>query len=72
MYAGPLSSTFAVTFYWWFSVVNLFMISMFFSLMVDTFTPTQAGRLLPTIAAGGVSVRSQVPAWPRSSRRGSA
>jgi len=53
MSSGPLSSTFAVTFYWWFSVVNLFMISVFFSLMVDTFTPTQAGRLLPTIAAGG-------------------
>ena len=27
MNAGPMSSGFAVTFYWWFSVVNLFMIS---------------------------------------------
>ena len=53
MNAGPMSSGLAVTFYWWFSVVNLFMISVFFSLMVDTFTPTQATRLLPTIAAGG-------------------
>jgi ATP:ADP antiporter, AAA family len=51
--AGPMSQSFAVSFYWWFSVVNLFMISVFFSLMVDTFTPTQAARLLPTIAAGG-------------------
>jgi AAA family ATP:ADP antiporter len=51
--AGPVSPVFAVTFYWWFSVVNLFMISVFFSLMVDTFTPTQAARLLPAIAAGG-------------------
>jgi AAA family ATP:ADP antiporter len=48
-----MNSGLAVTFYWWFSVVNLFMISIFFSLMVDTFTPTQAARLLPTIAAGG-------------------
>ena len=53
MNAGPLSSGFAVTFYWWFSVINLFMISVFFSLMVDTFTSTQAARLLPMIAAGG-------------------
>ena len=53
MNAGPISSGFAVTFYWWFSVVNLFMISVFFSLMVDTFTPTQAARLLPMITAGG-------------------
>jgi AAA family ATP:ADP antiporter len=51
--AGPMSYALAVTFYWWFSVVNLFMISVFFSLMVDTFTPTQAARLLPMIAAGG-------------------
>lgn len=53
MNAGPMSYGFAVTFYWWFSVVNLFMISVFFSLMVDTFTSAQAARLLPMIAAGG-------------------
>src|SRR6185503_18170642 len=51
--AGPVNQGLAVTFYWWFSVVNLFMISVFFSLMVDTFTATQAARLLPMIAAGG-------------------
>jgi AAA family ATP:ADP antiporter len=51
--AGPVNQGLAVTFYWWFSVVNLFMISVFFSLMVDTFTAAQASRLLPTIAAGG-------------------
>lgn len=51
--AGPMTATLAVTFFWWFSVVNLFMISVFFSLMVDTFTPSQATRLLPVIAAGG-------------------
>jgi AAA family ATP:ADP antiporter len=49
----PDSRWLAASFYWWFSVVNLFMISVFWSLMVDTFTPTQAARLLPAIAAGG-------------------
>jgi ATP:ADP antiporter, AAA family len=53
MHSIPMGAGLAVTFYWWFSVVNLFMISVFFSLIVDTFTPTQAVRLLPMIAAGG-------------------
>jgi ATP:ADP antiporter, AAA family len=53
MNMGSVGAGFAVTFFWWFSVVNLFMISVFFSLMVDTFTPTQAARLLPVITAGG-------------------
>src|SRR5436190_13825992 len=53
MNAVPMSPALAVTFYWWFSVVNLFMISVFFSLMVDTFTSSQAARLLPMVAAGG-------------------
>jgi len=51
--ASPDSRSLAAVFYWWFSVVNLFMISVFWSLMVDVFTPTQASRLLPAITAGG-------------------
>ena len=51
--AAPDSRWLAASFFWWFSVVNLFMISIFWSLMVDTFTPTQASRLLPSITAGG-------------------
>ena len=51
--ASPDSRALAAAFYWWFSVVNLFMISVFWSLMVDVFTPTQASRLLPAISAGG-------------------
>jgi ATP:ADP antiporter, AAA family len=51
--ASPDSRFLAAAFYWWFSVVNLFMISVFWSLMVDVFTPTQAARLLPAISAGG-------------------
>jgi AAA family ATP:ADP antiporter len=51
--AHPDSRWLAASFYWWFSVVNLFMVSVFWSLMVDVFTPNQASRLLPGIAGGG-------------------
>lgn len=51
--AHPDSRWLAASFYWWFSVVNLFMVSVFWSLMVDVFTPNQAARLLPGIAGGG-------------------
>jgi len=40
-------------FYVWFSVANLFMISVFWSLMVDVFSARQATRLFALIAAGG-------------------
>jgi AAA family ATP:ADP antiporter len=50
---SPESRSLAAAFYWWFSVVNLFMISVFWSLVVDVFTPDQAARLLPAITAGG-------------------
>jgi AAA family ATP:ADP antiporter len=40
-------------YYVWFSVVNLFMISVFWSLMVDVFSANQATRLFALIAAGG-------------------
>ena len=55
----------AAAFYWWFSVVNLFMISVFWSLIVDIFTPTQAARLLPTIAGGGSLGAIAGPRWLR-------
>jgi AAA family ATP:ADP antiporter len=41
------------SFYVWFSIANLFMISVFWSLMVDVYSPTQATRLFAYIAAGG-------------------
>ena len=53
--AAPESRWLAAAFFWWFSVINLFMVSVFWSLMVDTFTSAQAARLLPAIAAGGSS-----------------
>jgi ATP:ADP antiporter, AAA family len=40
-------------YYVWFSVVNLFMISVFWTLMADTFSASQATRLFALIAAGG-------------------
>jgi ATP:ADP antiporter, AAA family len=40
-------------YYVWFSVVNLFIVSVFWSLMVDLFTAVQATRLFALIAAGG-------------------
>ena len=41
------------SYYVWFSVANLFMISVFWSLMVDVFSSAQATRLFAYIAAGG-------------------
>ncbi len=40
-------------YYIWFSVVNLFMISVFWTLMSDLFSASQATRLFALIAAGG-------------------
>jgi AAA family ATP:ADP antiporter len=40
-------------YYVWFSVINLFMISVFWTLMSDLFSATQATRLFALIAAGG-------------------
>ncbi len=50
---APENHLLATAFYWWFSVVNLFMVSLFWSLIVDVFTADQAARLIPFIAAGG-------------------
>ena len=41
------------SYYVWFSAVNLFMISVFWTLMVDLFSASQATRLFALIAAGG-------------------
>jgi AAA family ATP:ADP antiporter len=40
-------------YYVWFSVINLFMISVFWTLMSDLFAASQATRLFAFIAAGG-------------------
>jgi ATP:ADP antiporter, AAA family len=50
---APQNVWVAAAYYVWFSVANLFMISLFWSLMVDMFTPAQATRLFALIAAGG-------------------
>jgi ATP:ADP antiporter, AAA family len=50
---APDSRAVAAAYYWWFSVANLFMISVFWSLMADLFAARQATRLFALIAAGG-------------------
>src|SRR5476649_91019 len=50
---APQNRWIGAAYYVWFSVVNLFMISVFWSLMVDVFSARQATRLFALIAAGG-------------------
>jgi len=49
----PQSRWLGGSYYVWFSVANLFMISIFWSLMVDVFSAAQATGLFALIAAGG-------------------
>lgn len=49
----PANYWLGASYYVWFSVTNLFMISVFWSLMVDVFSSSQATRLFALIAAGG-------------------
>ena len=49
----PQSRWVAAAYYCWFSVINLFLISIFWTLMADTFSSGQATRLFAFIAAGG-------------------
>jgi AAA family ATP:ADP antiporter len=53
LHAAPDNRWIGAGYYVWFSVVNLFMISIFWSLMVDVFSAPQATRLFGWIAAGG-------------------
>ncbi len=50
---APENRWLGAAYYVWFSVTNLFMISLFWSLMVDVFSAGQATRLFAFIAAGG-------------------
>lgn len=50
---APDNRTIAALYYIWFSVVNLFMISVFWTLLSDMLSAEQATRLFPLIAAGG-------------------
>lgn len=47
--AGPLG----IVFYTWVSVFNLFVVSLFWSLMADIFDNEQSNRLFPLIGIGG-------------------
>lgn len=50
---APENRWLGAAYFVWFSVANLFMISVFWSLMVDVFSAAQATRLFAYIAAGG-------------------
>jgi AAA family ATP:ADP antiporter len=50
---APHDRWIAAAYFWWFSTVNLFLISVFWTLMADIFSPRQATRLFALIAAGG-------------------
>jgi len=50
---APQNRWLAAAFFWWFSAVNLFLISIFWAFMADVFSPIQATRLFAFIAAGG-------------------
>jgi AAA family ATP:ADP antiporter len=50
---APENRWLAAAFFWWFSAVNLFLISIFWAFMADVFSPIQATRLFAFIAAGG-------------------
>jgi AAA family ATP:ADP antiporter len=43
----------AAAYFWWFSAINLILISVFWTLMADLFSAGQATRLFAFIAAGG-------------------
>jgi AAA family ATP:ADP antiporter len=50
---SPQNKWIAGSYYVWLSVVNLFIVSVFWSLMVDLFTASQATRLFAFISFGG-------------------
>jgi len=53
----------AAAFYVWLSTFNLLTISVFWSLMADTFSSAQARRLFGVIAAGGTAGTISAPAF---------
>lgn len=53
LHAEPASRWLAGSYFVWFSVTNLYLVSLFWTLMVELFNPAQATRLFAFIAAGG-------------------
>jgi ATP:ADP antiporter, AAA family len=51
--SDPASPLIARCFFVWLSVFNLFVVSVFWSLMTDIFRPAQAARLFGFLSAGG-------------------
>jgi ATP:ADP antiporter, AAA family len=64
--AGIAAVWVARAFYVWVSVYNLFVVSVFWSLLADVFTPRQGKRLFGFVAAGGTAgalLGSATVAW---------
>ncbi len=53
LHAAPANRWLAGSYFVWFSVTNLYLISLFWTLMVELFNAAQATRLFAFIAAGG-------------------
>jgi AAA family ATP:ADP antiporter len=64
--AGVAPPAVARAFFVWVSVFNLFVVSLFWSLMTDLFRPGQAARLFGFISAGGSSGALAGPALTAS------
>jgi ATP:ADP antiporter, AAA family len=52
-HTDPENRWVAAAYFWWFSAINLILISVFWTLMADLFSATEATRLFAFIAAGG-------------------
>ena len=52
-------------FFVWLSVINVFMVGLFWSLMSDCFSPAQSRRVFPSVAVGGTfgAVLGSASAW---------
>jgi AAA family ATP:ADP antiporter len=61
--ANESSRALAAAFYVWLSTLNLLIISVFWSMMADIFSSTQAKRLFGFIAAGGTVGTIAAPAF---------
>jgi len=59
-------------FYVWLSIINLFMVSVFWAFMVDVFSLEQSKRLFPAIAIGGTvgALLGSAFAWQLADRIG--
>src|SRR5258708_26679088 len=63
---APQSRWLAAAFFWWFSAINLFLISIFWTFMADVFSPAHATPLFAFIPAGGSTLPIPPPLLTRA------